>query len=124
MSITFYLLENPENYNEFEQGSMEDLTLNIANGNFQALMFALGINIKPENDDPIFGISYSGGGFDPRLLIGKLENIIPELAIRNETQDRNLISCALRIDQIERYVSKLKEICEVAMKTEKMIYWG
>ena len=86
--------------------------MNMANGNFQTVFSALGLNTE-----------YCGS-MDGRKLQNAIRSFNPELAIRATNISKNIIEIGIDEDRITYYTESLLEIADEAIKREEMVCWG
>lgn len=91
-------------------------TLNISNGAFQTFWSSLGF-------DPKEGQMY------PMNIVKALKSYNKELGVTKTSFDTiglggTYIGCGITEQRIDRYVQKLDEICQEALKREEKIFWS
>jgi hypothetical protein len=88
--------------------------LQMANGNFSTVMNALGLEMS---DDWC-------GSWDARTVLAALDRFNPELAVRAERQNNNVIHCGIDQEYVIRRATLLREIAMEAARREELVVWG
>jgi hypothetical protein len=89
--------------------------LQMANGNFSTVMSALGLCAS--SDDGLCG------ALDARVVLAALDRLNPQLAVRAERKNKNVIHCGIDQEYVERRVALLREIATEAARREEMVVW-
>lgn len=84
--------------------------LNMSNRNFCTFFSALGAEFDSQD---------LCGEFDSKELLILLSSFDPELAIRADNQQGNILQFGITKEQVERYVKTLTELCK---NNRKLLY--
>ena len=92
--------------------------MNLSNANFFRFMRGLGFK-EPEY----------AGELDGRVLIKRLQGLMPEKVVRKSVKETGvngatLITGALSEDLVALFVQRLSSICEEAQRREELVIWG
>lgn len=100
----------------------ENLSLNLANGNFSTLWNALALPLESPDD--------WCGEIDPREVLAAIDSVDPQLIHRadvveyNDDSEVRFWSCGIDAERANRYLATLRRIAAHAIKVGQPIYWG
>jgi hypothetical protein len=96
---------------------MNELEMNVSNGNFYHIASCLGLTVDQDNYKPFY----------PLQILNGAKRYIPGLGVRAEVQEGNVIMCGVDEGYMTRRISKLVEIAQAyidAGKGDEPIHWG
>ena len=117
MSVTFYAYHKVDTRWEW-LGDEEVDHLNVANGNFREAILPI-LDPKQELENPFMGIMC------PVKALSRVDGVLDATSLTSETKtEGRMIHCGRSQEQVERYLSKLKQLCELAIEHGGKLGWG
>ena len=116
MSVTFYAYHLVGDCWDW-LGDEEVNSLQLSNGNMAQCVHPI-IDPKGEHE-------YYSGMMCPGKALARLDGMLDSSTLTSETkQVGRVIYCGRSEGQVEHYLSKLKQLCELAIKHDGMLGWG